>query len=104
MTEAQRKQKAQERVEALEKELDSQIGRWVAAGVAVLAPVIAVACAWLQDKIGVNLDPSEVTGFISATVVGITGAGATWVYNRGGFEKNAEELVSLYLRGKDIEA
>jgi len=95
--------KAEERVGELEEALTSTIGRKVAVLIGLLAPVIAVACAWLQEKIGIDLEPEAVTGLISATVVGITGAGATWLYNRGGFERRAEELYALYLRGLEIE-
>jgi hypothetical protein len=95
-------QAAQERVDKLKQELDKQVGRWVTALVALLAPVIAVACAWLQDKIGIDLDPEEVTGVISATVLGVTGMGATWLYNRGNFERNAERVVEIYLRGEQV--
>jgi hypothetical protein len=94
-------QEAQQRVAKLKGELDRQIGRGVAALVALAAPAIAVACAWLQDKIGIDLDPEEVTGVISATVLGVTGLGATWLYNRGNFERNAERVVAVYLQGEE---
>jgi predicted N-acetyltransferase YhbS len=103
MSEEERKRLARERVEALKQEADKQIGRWVAAGTALLAPVIAVVCAWLQDKIGINLDPEEVTGLITATVIGVTTSGATWLYNRGGFERKAEDVYAIYLRGEEIQ-
>jgi hypothetical protein len=103
LTKAELEQKADKRIEELEKELTSTIGKKVAAAVALLAPFIAVACAWLQGQIGIDLDPEAVTGLISATVVGITGAGATWVYNRGNFEQRAEQLYGLYLQGREIE-
>lgn len=103
MSEAELQEKAEKRVEELESQLSSTIGRKVASLVALAAPVIAVLCAWLQDKIGVNLDPEAVTGLISATVVGITGAGATWLYNRGNYEQRAEQLYGIYLRGLEIE-
>ena len=102
LTQEERSKKAQKRVEELESELTSTIGKKVAAGVALLAPFIAVACAWLQEKIGIDLEPAAVTGLISATVVGITGAGATWVYNRGNFEQRAEQVYGLYLQGQEI--
>ena len=92
---------AQERVTKLKGEIDKQIGRWVAALVALAAPVIAVACAWVQDKVGIDLDPEEVTGVISANVLGVTGLGATWLYNRGNFERNAEQAYAIYLRGEE---
>jgi hypothetical protein len=100
-SQAQIDQEAQERVETLKKELDKQVGRWVTALVALLAPVIAIACAWLQDKVGIDLNPEEVTGVISATVLGVTGMGATWLYNRGNFERNAERVYAIYLRGEE---
>jgi hypothetical protein len=43
-------QEAQQRVAKLKGELDRQIGRGVAALVALAAPAIAVVCAWLQDR------------------------------------------------------
>jgi predicted N-acetyltransferase YhbS len=103
LSKADVEKKAEKRVEELEKELTSTVGKKAATLVALLAPLIAVACAWAQDKIGIDLDPEAVTGLISATVVGITGAGATWVYNRGNFEQRAEQLYGLYLQGREIE-
>jgi hypothetical protein len=38
---------------------------------------------------------------ISATVLGVTGLGATWLYNRGNFERNAERVVAVYLQGEE---
>jgi hypothetical protein len=95
-------QRAQAQVQALEEQLTSTIGRKVAALTALAAPIIAIACAWIQDKVGIDLDPAAVTGVVTSTVVGITGAGATWLYNRGGFEKQAQRVVAFYLSGQDI--
>ena len=104
LTDEDLSKKAEKRVEELEGQLTSTVGRKVATLVGLLAPIVAVACAWLQDKIGIDLEPEAVTGLISATVLGITGAGATWLYNRGNFEQRAEQLYALYLRGQEIES
>src|ERR1035441_7582562 len=61
--------------EKLKKEFDgvatSNIGRWVASGIALAVPVVTAFCAWLQKEIGIDLDPASLTAFITSMAAGI---------------------------------
>jgi hypothetical protein len=61
-----------------ENAVTSYVGRWVAF---FIIPIVGALTAWLGAH-GLDLDPAEVT----AWVIGVVGAGTTWLYNRGKYE------------------
>ena len=90
--------------EKLKKEFDgvatSNIGRWVASGIALAVPVVTAFCAWLQKEIGIDLDPASLTAFITSMAAGIAITGYKWLSNRGDWERLAVEGYQLYLTGQ----
>jgi|GEM_PF-2849196 len=90
--------------EKLKQEFDSvatsNIGRWVASGIALAVPLVTAFCAWLQKEIGINLDPAALTAFIASMAAGIALAGYKWLANRGNWERLAVEGYQLYLTGQ----
>lgn len=78
----------------------SNIGRWVAAGVALSVPIITAFCAWLQKEIGINLDPASLTAFITSMAAGLAIMGFKWLSNHGDWERAAVEGYQIYLTGQ----
>ncbi len=81
--------------------VNSVIGRVAVVLVSLAAPVIAVFCAWAQDKIGINLDPTEVATLVGTTVAGIIALGYKWIHNRGEYERLVLELEKVYAAGRN---
>jgi hypothetical protein len=90
--------------EEFEKVATSKIGRWVSAGIALMVPVLTALCAWLQKKIGINLDPAALTAFITSMAAGIAITGFKWLSNRGDWERLAVEGYQVYLTGQAASA
>jgi hypothetical protein len=90
--------------EKLKDEFDSvatsNIGRWVASGIALAVPVVTAFCAWLQKELGIDLDPASLTAFITSMAAGIAITGYKWLSNRGDWERLAVEGYQLYLTGQ----
>lgn len=78
----------------------SQIGRVVAFVVTpVLLPVLGALAVWLQDKVGINMDPAVLVGFVVSVVAGTAALAYKWLHNRGEYEKVVLELHKLYEAG-----
>lgn len=77
----------------------SNIGRWATALIALGTPVFTALCAWLQKKVGINLDPAALTAFITSMAAGAAIIGFRWLANRGSWEKTAVEGYHIYLIG-----
>jgi hypothetical protein len=70
--------------------LHSTFARKVALYLApVLLPVIGALAFWLEDKVGIDMDPAEATGFVVAVVLGLAGVLIAFVLNHG---KGAAQL------------
>jgi high-affinity Fe2+/Pb2+ permease len=80
--------------------VNSIIGRVAVAVVSLAAPVIAVLVAWLQAKIGIDLDPAAVATLIGTVVAGVIALGYKWLHNRGEYERIVLELEKLHAAGR----
>lgn len=71
----------------------------------VLLPVVGAVAFWLQNKVGIDMDPAEATSFIVAVILGAAAVIFAWVKNHGeGAAKLGEaalELERLYQAGRD---
>lgn len=77
--------------EDLHEQLNSQISRAVTFLTPIVAALVALALAWLQDKIGLNLQnhSAEIAGFVVAIILGGCLTAAKWLEGRAGFERAA---------------
>jgi hypothetical protein len=79
----------------------SSIGRAVAFVLTpILLPVMGGLSFWLQDKVGIDMDPAIATGFVVSIVAGIALAGYKWLHNRGEYERAVIELNRLHQAGQ----
>jgi len=76
------------------------IGAKVASLAALAVPIVTAFCAWLQKKIGIKLDPSELTAFIVTMGAGIVITAYKWLANRGQWERAVLEAYHVYLTGQ----
>lgn len=86
--------------------LHSKLGRTVALILTpVLLPIVGAFTFWLQDKLGINMDPAEATAYIIAVVIGAAGVVFAWVRNHGQgaarLGQAALELEQLYKAGRE---
>lgn len=90
---------------ALLDTLQSNIGRWVAFVLTpLLLPLVGALAFWLQDALGVDMDPVAVTGFIVSVVGGLAAVLLIWLRNRGQYENSAVETLTLLKAGQDTVA
>jgi hypothetical protein len=85
--------------------INSNVARNVALKLTpLLLPVLGGAAVWLQDALGINMDPAEATAFVVAVVLGAAATATTWVRNHGrGAAQLAQamlELEKLYEAGR----
>jgi hypothetical protein len=70
----------------------------------VLLPVLGALAFWLEDSIGIDMDPAEATGFVVAVVLGAAAVIYAFVVNHGKgaaqLGQSALELASLYEAGR----
>lgn len=82
--------------------ISSNIGRIVAFVLTpILLPVIGAIAYWLQDKLGVNLDPQEAVAYIVTVVGGVAAVIFKWLSNRGEWETTIATIEQLHAAGKD---
>lgn len=58
----------------------------------VLLPVLGGASFWLQDAVGIDMDPAVAAAFVIAVVVGAAGVVLTYVRNHG---RGAAEVLQM---------
>jgi hypothetical protein len=88
-------------VPSLDSVVTNNIGRAVAFVLTpILLPVMGGLSFWLQDKLGINMDPAIATGFVVSIVVGVALAGYKWLHNRGEYERAVIELNKLHQAGQ----
>jgi hypothetical protein len=78
----------------------SNIGKWVAGGVALAVPIVTALCAWLQKEVGINLDPASLTAFITSMAAGLALMGFKWLSNHGNWERAMVEAYQIFLTGQ----
>jgi hypothetical protein len=96
----------------LQKELDrinTGAGRFIAKGITfVLTPIllpVATALAYgIQKWFGLDLDPAELTGYLTATAGGIGITAYGWVSKRGEWEQTVLQLSQWYKLGSQAQA
>jgi uncharacterized membrane protein YeaQ/YmgE (transglycosylase-associated protein family) len=85
--------------------LQSNVGRYVAFLLTpILLPLVGAVAFWLQDALGVDMDPVAVTGFLVAVIGGLAAVLVTWLRNRGKFESAAAETLTLLKAAQDTVA
>jgi hypothetical protein len=89
--------------DTFEQVMTSTIGRLVAAGPALLLPVFGAVSFWLQDKLGINMDPAVAVAFVTTIVTGAALLAWKWLDNRGKFERIVTEMHKLYEAGKELQ-
>lgn len=76
---------------------ESQIGKIVAFVLTpILAPLVGALAFWLQDKLGINMDPAVAVGYIVTVVSAVAVAAGTWLHNRGKWEATVAETAALH--------
>jgi len=80
--------------------VENHIGAWVASAAAIGVPLITAFCAWLQKKLGIKLDPAELTAFIASMAAGIIITAYKWLSNRGSWEQAVVDAYRVYLTGQ----
>lgn len=75
--------------------LTSTLGRWIAAGFAlILAPVTPALVNLFNNVFGVGLTDAQITDYSQTASVAIAGVVVTWLYNRGVFERKAVDTLA----------
>lgn len=81
--------------------ISSNIGRVVTFVVTpILLPIVALGSVWLQDNLGINLDPTETVAYIGTVVSGLSLVIFKWLSNRGEWEKTVATIEKLHEEGK----
>jgi hypothetical protein len=96
----------------LQTELDrinTGIGRFISKAVTfVLTPLLlplATSLAYgIQNWFGMDLDPAELTGYLTAVAGGIGITGYKWVANRGEWERTVLQISEWYRLGEQARA
>jgi hypothetical protein len=92
-------------LDAVNAAVQSNIGRVVAAGMALALPFIGAFCAWVQDIIGIDLNSTELSVYIGTIITGAALAGWQWLRNRGAWETQSVKLLhDLYTGGQSASA
>lgn len=70
----------------------------------VLLPVLGAVSLWLQDAVGINMDPTVAAAFVIAVIFGTAGPISMYVRNHGRgaalLGQSALELEKLYEAGR----
>lgn len=83
--------------------LTNYIGRVVAFVLTpLLLPLAATVAVWIQDVLGIDLDGSQLTGYVIAVVTGVALAAFQWLRNRGLWEQAQLELAKLEAAGRNV--
>jgi hypothetical protein len=80
--------------------VESKIGQQATVLAALAVPLVTGLCAWLQQKVGIDLSPAALTAFIATMGAGIFVTAFKWLANRGSWERTIVEAYGLYLTGK----
>lgn len=84
--------------------INSQIGRVIAFVLTpILLPTATAGAAWAQDAIGVNLNGAELTAYVVSVAVGLAVVIATWLRNRGEYEKAVTVIRGLHEQGVAVQ-
>lgn len=88
-----------------EELVSNNIGRLVAFVLTpLLIPIATAVAAWLQNVLGIDLDPDQLTAYIISVAVGLSAVIAVWLRNRGKWEVAMAELIKLHELGRDTIA
>jgi hypothetical protein len=96
----------------LQTELDrinTGIGRYMAKGFTfvltpLLLPLATSLAYFVQRQFGLDLDATELTGYLTAIAGGIGITAYRWVGNRGEWERTVLQLAQWYKLGKEAQA
>lgn len=66
--------------------------------VPVLMPTVGIFLAWLQDAIGLDLDPTVVATVLGSALIGASSVILTWVRNHG---RGARDIAVTLLETHD---
>ena len=94
-------QPEKEKLEAVNKELESKIARWVSGLIVpVLLPVSTIISFYLQKWLGFKLSAGSLAAYLGTIVAGVGVTAYKWVANRGAYEQALLEIVKLHEFGK----
>jgi hypothetical protein len=70
----------------------------------ILLPILGAAAFWLEDTIGIGMDPAVAAAFVVSVVIGLAGVVTAYVFNHGRgaavIGQSALELEKLYEAGR----
>lgn len=83
--------------EDLHGALSSNISRLVAFLTPVVAALVALILAWIQEKIGLDLQnhAAEIAGFVVSIILGACLTAAQWLRGRAAFERTAINVLGM---------
>ena len=89
--------------------INTGVGKYIAKAVTfvltpLLLPLAASFAYWIQKAFGIDLDPTELTGYLVAIASGVGITVYKWVANRGEWEKSVLLLAHWYKIGSEATA
>jgi hypothetical protein len=70
----------------------------------LLLPLATAFAYGVQKWCGINLDPAELTGYLTAVASGVGITAFKWVSNRGEWERSVVEVAQWYRLGQQAHA
>ena len=90
-----------EKLEKVNKELESNISRWVSGLIVpVLLPIATVVCYYLQKWLGFKLSAGSLAGYLGTIVAGLSVIAYRWLAGRSQYEQGLLEIVKLHELGR----
>lgn len=87
----------------LKTALTSFIGRVIlAAFTLVVVPVLPTLINFVNNVLGYDLTDAQVTSYAKNAAIGIAALAATWLLNRGLFERSAVQAKAVIEAGKGV--
>ncbi len=94
-------QAEKEKLEKVNKELESNITRWVSGLVVpILLPVSTAVSYGLQKWLGFELSAGSLSAYLGTIVAGVSIIAYRWVAGRADYEKGLLEIVKLHELGR----
>ncbi len=90
----------------MDQNTNSNIGRFVTLLSPVFVALAVILANWVQDLINADLDETQLAVFLSTFALGVFGAIAQWLRNRGAWEKEvmgAQQQAVAQVYAKELE-
>lgn len=94
-------QAEKQKLEAVNKELESKIARWVSGLVVPIAlPLSTVISFYVQKWLKFHLDAGSLAAYLGTIAAGASVSAYKWVDNRGAYERGLLDIVKLHELGQ----